>query len=145
MRHIILVSMILLFLTSCGEPLVMIPGGKLAGDVVPAPLIWTDVPKTIQVEMQPEKPYSINIWSEGVEEDLYIATGENGTHWSAILEGGDSQVRARFGTKIYELNAVKVTDSGERERLNQAYIAKYDLDTEGDWVETGLIFRLDRR
>lgn len=95
--------------------------------------------------MQREKPYSINIWSVGKGENLYIATSEGGTRWSKILERGDTDVRVRFDTAIFELKASKVTDGVEREAVNQAYIAKYDLDTEGDWVETGRIFRFDRR
>lgn len=138
-------SMALLILVGCSEPLVMIPGGKLSGVVSSAPLIWSAVPETIQVEMQPKKPYSINIWAIGAAEGLYIATSDRGTRWSKILESGDTDVRVRFGTTIYELKAAKVTETEERERVNQAYIAKYDLDKEGDWVETGRIFRLDRR
>jgi len=141
-----IVALIMLFgLMACSEPVVMIPGGKLAGEVVASPAEWSNVPETIQVEMQSAKPYSINIWSVGNGEDLYIATGESGTRWSKILESGDTEVRVRFDTTIFELKASKVTDSDEREVVNQAYIAKYDLDTEGDWVETGRIFRLDRR
>ena len=145
MRNTILILMALCILGACSEPVIMIPGGKLAGDVAEAPRTWSSVPETIQVEMQPEKPYSINIWSAGLEEDLYVATGEGGTRWSEILESGNNLVRVRFGATIYELKAAKVTDSYEREQVNQAYIAKYDLEKEGDWVETGLIFRLDRR
>ena len=141
----IFASITLLILASCSEPLVMIPGGKLSGEVIPAPLNWSAVPETIQVEMQPDKPYSINIWSIGSAEDLYIATSERGTRWSEILENGNTDVRVRFGSAIYELKALKVTDTEERERVNQAYIVKYDLDKEGDWVEMGRIFRLDRR
>ena len=144
-RTSIFVSIALLILVGCSEPLVMIPGGKLSGDVSSVPPVWSAVPETIQVEMQANKPYSINIWAIGSAENLYIATSDRGTRWSEILESGDTDVRVRFGSTIYELKAAKVTDTEERERVNQSYVAKYDLDTEDDWVETGRIFRLDRR
>ena len=44
----------------------------------------------------------------------------------------------------FELKALKDNNGVERGAVNQAYIAKYDLDAEGDWVETGEIFRFDR-
>ncbi|MDC0996616.1 hypothetical protein OAT01_12985 [Pseudomonadales bacterium] len=42
------------------------------------------------------------------------------------------------------MKAFKGINGVERGAVNQAYIAKYDLDAEGDWVETGEIFRFNR-
>ena len=131
-------------LVSCNEPLSMIPGGKLAGDTLAAPVAWTDVPETIQVETRPSDPYSINIWGVGIEQNLYIATGPDGTTWSVFIED-NPDVRVRMGNSVYELLAMSVTDSTERSVVTSAYVDKYDLDREDNWVKTGLIFRLDRR
>ena len=45
---------------------------------------------------------------------------------------------------LFRVESLKDKNGVERGAVNQAYIAKYDLDAEGDWVETGEIFRFDR-
>lgn len=130
---------------SCGDPLAVIPGGELSGQTQTPPPAWTDVPRIIQVETRPSDPYSINIWSVGIDSDLYIATGNDGTTWSEFINT-NSKVRARIGSSLYKLNATSVNDPQERNVVIDAYLSKYgDLDSEDNWVKTGLIFRLDRR
>ncbi len=144
MRMLCLTLVATLFV-SCGDPLAVIPGGELSGQMQTPPPDWTDVPKVIQVETRPSDPYSINIWSVGIGQDLYIATGADGTTWSEFIDT-DSKVRARIGSSLYELNATSVNDPQERSVVVDAYLSKYkDLDSEDNWVETGLMFRLDRR
>ena len=143
MRSLIYVTFII-SLIGCSEPLSMIPGGELSGQVQAAPGTWANVPETIQVEWCSSDPYSINIWGVGIEKDLYIATGEDGTTWSEFVSG-DPNTRVRLATSLYELKAITVTDSAERDRVEAAYVAKYDLDKEDNWVHAGLIFRMDRR
>ena len=129
---------------SCNDPLVVIPGRALSGEVKSAPVLWNDVPDTIQVETRPSDPYSVNIWGVGVDDNLYVSTGEDGTRWTPFIEA-DPNVRVRINTFIYELTASVVTDSGERDRVTEAYIEKYDMDADDNWMTTGIIFRLDRR
>ncbi len=131
-------------LVGCGDPLSTIPGGKLAGETTAAPAIWTDLPEIIQVETRPSDPYSINIWGVGIERDLYIATGTDGTTWTGFIKD-DPHVRVRIDASMYELLAMSVTDSTERNKVVSAYSDKYELDRDDNWVKTGLIFRLDRR
>ncbi len=144
MRILCLIVLATLFV-SCSNPVAVIPGGELSGQTQTPPPDWTDVPKIIQVETRPADPYSINIWSVGIGRDLYIATGTDGTTWSEFI-GTNSKVRARIGSSLYKLNATSVNDPQERSVVVDAYLLKYgDLDSEDNWVETGLIFRLDRR
>ena len=143
MRSLIYVTFII-SLIGCSDPLSMIPGGGLSGQVQAAPGNWVNVPETIQVEWRSSDPYSINIWGVGIEKDLYIATGEDGTRWSEFVSS-DPNTRVRLATSLYELKAITVTDSAERDRVEAAYVAKYDLDMEDNWVHAGLIFRMDRR
>lgn len=131
-------------LVGCGGPLAVIPGGKLSGQAQTPPLDWTDVPEIIQLETRPSDPYSINIWSVGIGRDLYIGTSADGTTWSEFIDA-NSKVRVRIGSSLYELNTTSVNDPQERSDVVAAYVSKYDLDGEDNWVETGLIFRLDRR
>ena len=143
MRLTSVVLLLLAVIAACGEPLVMIPGGKLEGPNVPAPELWSLVPEVVQVETRPEDPYSVNIWSVGIAEHLYIATGDDGTRWSGYLDD-DPQVRVRVGEHIHSLRAQRVADGMELAAVAVAYAEKYDVDNDDDWVSSGTVFRLDR-
>ena len=136
-------ALCLVMLTSCGDPIVMIPGKVLSGKELPPPQFWKNVPDTIQVETNLADSYSINIWGVGIAEDLYIATGEDGTKWSAFIDQ-NPDVRVRIDKNIYNLTAILINQNEEREKVIAAYITKYDVDKDGNWLQTGLIFRLDR-
>lgn len=133
---------VVMLVAGCSEPLGVFPGGSLSGEMRQAPLEWMGAPETIQLETNPEDPYSINIWAVDIGDKLYIATGEDGTTWSEHIER-DPNVRARVDGIVYELVATRVTDPVEHADVLDMYIQKYDVDVEGSWVETGMIFRLD--
>ena len=128
------------------EPMSMLPGGTLSGEVQPPPDEWSvaDDAEVIQLETRPADPYSINIWGAGLGPDLYVATGVDGTTWTEFI-ARDPRVRVRIGEAIYELAAVRVDDSRERSQVAAAYVAKYALDPEDNWVNEGMVIRLDRR
>lgn len=138
--------LVTLLLAGCGDPIVMLPGGALSGEPTPVPAVWSslDAIETIQVEFRPDDPYSHNIWAVGIGTDLYIATGPDGTRWTPMVDA-DPRVRARVGTALYDLTAVKVTDAAERARVAAAYQEKYEIDPADNWVEGALVYRLDRR
>jgi hypothetical protein len=140
----LIVLIVSVLLTSCAEPLSMIPGGKLSGEVQSSPADWIDVPEIIQVETRPSDPYSINIWGVGIGPDLYFATGDGGTTWSAYV-AADNKVRARVNDSLHEFNAINISDPAERKSVEAAYVSKYELDPDDNWVTAGIIFRLDRR
>ncbi|MFP6806519.1 MAG: hypothetical protein VB957_04970 [Pseudomonadales bacterium] len=127
-----------LLLVSCSDPLIGIPGGELSGEIASPPAVWGNVPETIQLETRPSEPYSINIWSVGIEQSLYIATSEEGTNWTEFFTS-DANVRVRIDGTVYPLAAVPIMDTNERNRVISAYTNKYDHS------ELGMIFRLDRR
>jgi hypothetical protein len=136
----------LLLLAGCEEPFIVFAGGELTGEVVPAPEDWSSIEQidTVQLETQPDDPYSVNIWVAAVGADLYVATGADGTSWSEHIAEGNA-VRVRAETEIFELEAYQVFDASERARVAKAYVDKYDLDETDNWVMKGMIFRLDRR
>jgi hypothetical protein len=138
--------LLLTVLAGCGDPIMILPGGKLSGTPTPAPAEWASVDsvKTIQVDFRPANPYSHNIWGVGIGPDLYIATGAKGTRWTPFL-ASDANVVVRVGAQLYDLKAVPVTDADERARVAAAYVKKYDVKGDDNWVAQGLIFRLDRR
>jgi hypothetical protein len=137
---------VLALVASCGDPIMILPGGALTGTTVTAPADWSSVAgvKTIQVDFRPKDPYSHNIWGVGIGPDLYIATGAKGTRWTPFI-AEDPNVRVRVGTDLFDLKAVPVTDEAERARVAEAYIKKYDVKADDNWVAAGLIYRLDRR
>ena len=139
------VAITCLFLAGCDKPFGFIPGRALDGNEKPPPQDWSEIQKihTVQLEFRPGKPYSINIWAVGIDGDMYIATGEDGTRWTEYLQQTPS-VRVRVQESIYPLNAVRVFDASERKSATDAFIAKYNLERDS-WVMTGQVFRLDRR
>ena len=128
------------------EPLSMLPGGVLSGEVQPAPDDWSTTAdaEVIQLETRLADPYSINIWGAGLGPDLYVATGGGGTTWTEFIDR-DPRVRVRIGEVIYELTAVRVDDAREKSLVAAAYVAKYALDPGDNWVDEGMVIRLDRR
>ena len=128
------------------EPMSMLPGGMLAGEVQPPPDEWSIAAEAevIQLETRLADPYSINIWGAGLGPDLYVATGGGGTTWTEFI-AQDPRVRVRIAEVIYELTAVRVDDRRERSQVAAAYVAKYGLDPRDNWVDEGMVIRLDRR
>jgi hypothetical protein len=137
---------LLLALAGCAEPFIVMSGGALSGTVVDPPPDWTEVGAVdvVQLEVQPADPYSVNIWSVARGADIYVATGDDDTNWTVMIEE-DPDVRLRIGTQIYELEARRVGDSREKRAVAAEYVSKYDLDAEDNWVLDGQVFRLDRR
>ena len=110
----------------------------------PADWSFLEAIDTVQIETDPNDPYSVNVWSVGIGADVYVATGEDGTNWTERIDG-DPSVRLRTNGDIYPLRATAVTEMAERRRVAQAYLNKYDVDDDEGWVDTGKIYRLDRR
>ena len=99
----------LLLLLGCGEPFVMIPGGRLSGTTKSVPENWrfTDAHEDVQLETRPADPYSVNVWVVAVGDDLFVASGRGAeSAWAQHIEA-DPNVRLRVGDDIYELRAVE--------------------------------------
>lgn len=133
----------ILCLSGCGEPIVVLPGGELGGSVTPVPAAWRDVPDTVQLETRPADPYSVNIWAVGLDSDLYIGTSVEGTRWSGYMDA-DPAVRIRIGESLYELSAAPVSNVVERERVANAYVAKYAINP-AEWVSDAKLYHLTPR
>jgi len=144
-RSLILSLGLSLLLAGCSEPFIVFAGGALSGEETTAPDDWSALAdiETMQLETRPAEPYSVNIWAVGIGPDLYVGTGPDGTRWSQyILE--DRHVRFRAEGKVYALHALPVVEPEERRRVAEAYVDKYDLDSNENWVMEALVFRLDR-
>ena len=142
-----IMSLSLIFLLGgCSEPFIVMSGEALSGDAIDPPTDWTplnDV-EIVQLETHPSDPYSVNIWMVGLGSDIYVATGSDDTNWTEYIDE-DTDVRLRVEGQIYELEATELTDTREKRTVAAAYVEKYGLDAEDNWVMDGQVFRLDRR
>jgi hypothetical protein len=135
----------LVVLAGCSEPFIVFSGKALSGEPTEPPADWAaiDAVDTLQLETRPTDPYSVNLWAVGIGADVYVGTDADGTRWSGHVRQ-DPRVRLRVGEALYDLVAQPVLDPAERRRVADAYVAKYELDSDGDWINDALVFRLDR-
>lgn len=135
-----------ILLSACSEPFIVFSGGALEGELAAPPADWSVLGgiDTVQLETQPNDPYSVNVWAVGIGADAYLATGEDGTEWTEHIDA-NRNVRLRIEERIFALKAVRVRDPAELQRVSTAYVDKYGLDSDDNWVMTGQVFRLDRR
>jgi hypothetical protein len=133
-------------LVAC-DPLVMIPGGRLSGPVVPPPENWsfTDAIDTVQLETRPADPYSVNVWCIAVDDDLFVIAGSGlETTWAQHI-ASDDRVRLRVAESIYELRAIPDNGTATREAVLLAVQEKYDFDAEDEDTGQAIVFRLEPR
>jgi hypothetical protein len=130
---------------ACG-PTLLLPGGELDGTRASVPSDWssTDEVSTIQLETNPEDPYSVNIWAVGIEDRLYVHAGANRATWVEYMES-DPDVRVRIDETIYELVATRVEDQAEFDAFADAYDAKYGVRPRNENVEEVYLFHLRAR
>ena len=143
---VVFISCAALVTLACG-PIVMVPGGELSGEVVPAPASWdfTDEVDTVQLETRPSDPYSVNIWALAIADSIYVvAGGGDETTWARHIEA-DPRVRLRVNDKLYELTAVAANSDADRALFLTAAKKKYDFDSEGENTEKAVLYRLNPR
>lgn len=132
-------------LTGC-DPMGPLPGGALAGEVTTPPDDWAMIEEieTVQLETNPDDPYSVNLWVVSLDSGLYIAAGGGETRWSKQITI-DPEVRLRINHKIYELRASSVDDNEELEEVRRAYVDKYAMESDSAQFNDSRVFRLDQR
>jgi hypothetical protein len=107
-------------------PLGPIPGGALQGPVSDMPPAdWSGVEKVIELEIRPDKPWSLSIWAAAVDGELYALSkfGARRPWPAAALE--DPRVRIRTNGKIYERRFEKIDDPALRARLAIVFAERY--------------------
>ncbi len=150
--RVLLVSVALL---ACG-PLGPLPGGELDGEPSSsAPVDWSfsRAHKTVQLEVRPHDPYSVNVWCVATRGKLYVGAGQGeSSFWArALLE--EPEARLRIGTTLYDVIATRVTDTAELEAFLDGLAEKYeiseaqlsDFQTPSDERPSAVLFRLDSR
>ncbi len=108
------------------DPIEMIPGKELSGEVVPAPSTWEICNQydTVALEARPEYPHSVTVWCLEHEGRLYIpASNPTEKTWPQLVEE-DPNVRVKIGENVYLARAER-TDELSREVLVRLVTAKY--------------------
>ena len=141
-----LAASVIASLAGCSDPLLLLPGGALEGEVAAAPESWafTDAVQTVQLEARPADPYSVNIWAVAIGEHVYVHAGANRSSWVESLES-DPRVRLRVGGVLYELAATRVAEQAEFDRFSDAYETKYGRRPRNENVAEAYLFRLAAR
>ena len=119
--------------------------GRLNGDVSPTSTDWSlyDSTMLVQLETNPKKPYSVNIWGVGIGSNYYVAAGEaSEADWANHIERNNA-VRLRIEERIYLLDAHRVKDIKELVSVTAAFRNKYGGIQE--WVDTAWVYRLTSR
>lgn len=133
-------------LAACGGPLGWVPGGKLDGEPVDAPVgdwAFTAKVEKLQLETDPADPYSVNVWfvTEGPRLWVFSGEGESST-WAKNLFA-DPRAVVRIEGKLYPRIAARVTDPAEIARVQQLYLAKYGYTRDVHGFLHPVIIRLD--
>ena len=105
--HALSLLVLVTILGGCSGPFLLLPGGALEGEVAPVPADWkfTDEVSTVQIETQPDDPYSVNIWITAAGDALYLHAGAKKATWVEHLES-DPRVRVRIEEPIFEHGGV---------------------------------------
>jgi hypothetical protein len=137
---------LILGIAACGGPTLIFPGGALDGEAAAAPPDWafTHEVSTVQLETNPADPYSVNIWTVGIDDQLYVHAGANRATWVEHMET-DPTVRVRVEEKIYTLAASRVVEQAEFDAFADAYEEKYGTRPREEDVGVAYLFRLKAR
>ena len=150
--------------TGCA-PFLVFPGGELRGTLDSSVVDdWglTDELEFVQIETRPDRPYSVQVYGVGSGHAFYIASqgwrgalgSTNRARWIAHL-AEDPRIRLRVGETLHPLQAVRVEDDSELERVRQLFLQKYGDAAEG-WgfwrgepgaprASEAFVYRLDPR
>jgi uncharacterized protein DUF2255 len=144
MRNAVVVLFCSSLLYACSGPMGPIPGGKLEGTPAGWPEDWafTDTIENVLLQTNPNDPYSVTVWCVTQDGQLYIAAGNEESRWVLNMRENPEVVLSING-KLYEARVEDVTDREEINQVIAAYLLKYKIESEEDFVqEDGVLFRL---
>jgi len=119
---------------ACDGPVGPLPGGRLSGDAEPCPVSFAEYAdeREVELEVAPERPRSVRIWSVVVGDRLFVP-GDFLTPWKRWPHQvvADPRVRLRIAGRLFACRAERVGESGTIEALRRATAAKYALEPDG--------------
>jgi hypothetical protein len=117
--------LIAIALVGCG-PMDETPGLRLGGAETEPPASFEFVSEHAVIQLAAQGavlPRVVNIWGVGLGDSIFVWTGPE-TGWGQRVEKRPD-VRVRVGESAYPLRAARVDDAAERERVYDAFMAKY--------------------
>ena len=143
--HMRWMSVVLVILTA-GCDMIPFSGGQLQGELAAVPTDWSEVASAnvIQLETNPQAPYSVKLWIIGDGPNLYVHAGANRAAWVEHIEA-DPRVRVLINGVLYELQAQRVTTQAEFDAFSDLYEVKYDRRPRNENVGEAYLFRLSPR
>ncbi len=106
------------------------PGVRLGGIATEAPADWSRVNDVREMQLKPDgfPPFVVNIWYVGTSAGIITATRPDNGYWGRRVRG-NSNAHVRIGDAAYSVRAREVTEPTERNRMIQAYVDKYNLES----------------
>ena len=147
MRKTLLVMASITLLCACSGPMGPIAGGKLEGTQTAWPEDWTFTNKieNVLLETNPDDPYSVTVWMVVDDNQPYVAAASTDSQWARNMHA-DGRVVLSVEGKLYAASAQAMTNREVIDRIIGAYLLKYEIETQEDFVqEGGVLFRLDPR
>ena len=135
-----------LALVGCNGPLLVLPGGALGGAVKPVPADWASVAPfgTVQLETNPDNPYSVNIACLLIDGVPQINAGDTETAWVKNM-AANPNVRLRVHGDVYELKASRITSPGEIAAFGAGWMKQGSWARDPSKLDEVWIYRLDPR
>ena len=133
-------------LVGCNGPWLVMPGGALDGEVKPAPRDWAGLVPfgTVQLETNPDEPYSVNIACVLVGGVPQINAGDVETQWVQNMDANPN-VRLRVHGDVYELKASRITDRAGIAAFGSEWMKQGSWARDPSQLDEVWIYRLDPR
>ena len=115
--------------TACNQPFFLFAGKALSG-IQSSASDWTFASKykTLQLETNPEKPYSVILFFQLRGKQIYIDPAtDRRWHQNLLL---NPSVRVKLGDNIYNATAIEITDLQELEGFSKNRVI-YRLELNG--------------
>jgi len=126
-------------------PLGPIPGGPLGGapsQEDPGDWSFAGDGQTLELEVGGR---SVTVWYVTQGPVLYVAAAEAARkRWPAEAEA-EGRVRLRVGGRLYERQAVRITDPAVAGPVGDAFRAKYEVELDPEAASRVWLFRMDPR